>query len=160
MMANHIRQKTIVKQIVLGTKVNHDVLEPFTLGLSKTFKHNKMKLPRSIKMLRKVGADTEKLFDSYDIIMTPVLAHTTPQIGHFSPDLSYEVVSKRAVDFAAYCGLQNITGAPAISLPMGKTENGMPIAVQFSAPFGLDKRLLELAYELEEAKPWRFIYNA
>ena len=147
-------------RLVLGTKVNHAVLEPFTLGLSKKFKDNKMKLLRSIKTLRKVGVDTEKLFDTYDIIMTPVLAHTTPEIGHFSPDLSYDVVSKRAVDFATYCGLQNITGSPAISLPMGKTENGMPVAVQFSAPFGLDQRLLELAYELEEAKPWKMIYNS
>ncbi len=147
-------------RLVLGAKVNHDVLEPFTLGLSKKFKNNKMGLPRSIKMLRKVGADTEKLFESYDIIMTPVLAHTTPEIGHFSPTLSYEEVSKRAVEFATYCGLQNITGSPAISLPMGKTENGMPVAVQFSAPFGLDQRLLELAYEVEEAKPWGMIYNS
>ena len=146
-------------RLVLGTKVNHEVLEPFTLGLSKKFKDNKLKLPRSIKTLRQVGADTEKLFDTYDIIMTPVLAHTTPQIGHFSPNLSYEEVSKRAVEFATYCGLQNITGAPAISLPMGKTENGMPVAVQFSAPFGLDQRLLELAYEVEEAKPWKLLYN-
>ncbi|MES2621853.1 MAG: amidase [Bacteroidota bacterium] len=146
-------------RLVLGAKVNHEVLEPFTLGLSQNFKDNKLKLPRSIRLLRKVGADTERLFESYDIIMTPVLAHTTPQIGHFSPDLSYEVVSKRAVDFATYCGLQNITGAPAISLPLGKTENGMPIAVQFSAPFGLDQRLLELAYQVEEAKPWGFIYE-
>ncbi|MBK8659380.1 MAG: hypothetical protein IPN22_11070 [Bacteroidetes bacterium] len=106
-----------------------------------------------------MGAETEKLFESYDIIMSPVLAHTTPEIGHFSPDLSYEVVSKRAVDFATYCGLQNITGSPAISLPMGKTENGMPVAVQLSAPFGLDQRLLELAYELEEAKPWRLLHS-
>ncbi len=146
-------------RLVLGTKVNHEVLEPFTLGLSKKFKDNKLKLPRSIKTLRQVGADTEKLFDSYDIIMTPVLAHTTPQIGHFSPDLSYEEVSKRAVEFATYCGLQNITGAPAISLPMGKTDNGMPIAVQLSAPFGLDQRLIELAYEVEGAKPWKLLYN-
>ncbi len=146
-------------RLVLGTKVNHAVLEPFTLGLSKKFKDNKMMLPRSIKMLRKVGVDTEKLFDQYDIIMTPVLAHTTPEIGHFSPDHSFEVVCKRATDFATYCGLQNITGAPAISLPLGKTENGMPIAVQFSAPFGLDQRLLELAYEMEEAKPWNFLFN-
>lgn len=146
--------------LVLGTKVNHDVLEPFTLGLSKKFKDNKLKLPRSIKMLRQVGADTEKLFDTYDIIMTPVLAHITPEIGHFSPNLSYEEVSKRAVDFATYCGLQNITGSPAISLPMGKTENGMPVAVQLSAPFGLDQRLLELAYELEDAKPWGMLYQS
>lgn len=147
-------------RLVLGTKVNREALEPFTLGLSEKFKDNKLKLLRSIKTLRQVGVDTEKLFDKYDVIMTPVLAHTTPQIGHFSPTLSYEEVSKRAVDFATYCGLQNITGAPAISLPMGKAQNGMPVAVQLSAPFGLDQRLLELAYELEEARPWKFIYNS
>jgi amidase len=147
-------------RLVLGTKVNRAVLEPFTLGLSQKFKNNKLKLMQSIRKLRTVGTDTEKLFGQYDIIMTPVLAHTTPEIGHFSPDLSFEVVSKRAVDFATYCGLQNITGSPAISLPMGRTKNNMPVAVQFSAPFGLDQRLLELAYQLEEAKPWNHIYNA
>ena len=129
------------------------------MGLSKKFKSNKLKLPRSLNLLRQVGADTEKLFESYDIIMTPVIAHITPEIGHFSPQLSFDVVSKRAVDFAAYCGLQNITGSPAISLPMGSTQNGMPIAVQLAAPLGLDQRLLELAYELEEAKPWAFLYG-
>lgn len=146
-------------RLVLGTRVNKEVLEPFTLGLSKKFKDNKLKLPRSISMLRRVGMETEKLFDTYDIIMTPVLAHTTPRIGHFSPQLSYEEVSKRAADFATYCGLQNVTGSPAISLPMGTDAHGLPIAVQFSSRFGTDQVLLELAYELEAAQPWKMIFQ-
>ena len=92
--------------------------------------------------------------------MTPVLAHTVPQIGHFSIDLSYEDIAHRAVSFASFTGIQNITGSPAISLPLGTASNGLPIGVHFSAPFGMDKRLLELAFELEEAKPWKFIYNS
>ncbi len=147
-------------ELVVNAKVDHGQLEPFTLGLSRKFKTNALKLPRSIRTLRKTGSDTEKLFEQYDVLMTPVVAHTTPRIGYFSTSLSYEEVSKRAVDFAAYCGLQNVTGSPAISLPLGVSENGMPIGVQFSSPYGTEKRLLELAYELETAKPWRFLYNA
>lgn len=91
--------------------------------------------------------------------MTPVLAHKTPPIGYFSPQLSYEVISKRAVDFATYCGLYNVTGAPAISLPLGVDKNNMPLGVQFGAAYGNDALLLELAYELEAARPWRMIYD-
>jgi len=102
-----------------------------------------------------MGRECGKLFEKFDIVMTPVLAHKTPKIGYFSPDLSYEEVTKRAIDFATYTGLYNVTGEPAISLPLGIDSDNMPLGVQFAAPYGEDQRLLELAYELEEAKPWR-----
>jgi amidase len=50
--------------------------------------------------------------------------------------------------------LQNITGEPAISLPLALSANGLPVGMMFSAPVGQEARLLELAYELEEARPW------
>ena len=146
-------------KLTVNAKVDKSQLEPFTVGLSKRFKSNPLKLPVSIRAMRKIGAEAEKLFENYDVVMTPVLAHKTPKIGYFSPELSFEEVSKRAVDFATYCGLYNVTGIPAISLPLGTDSDGMPMGVQFAAPFGNDQRLLELAYELEEAKPWKFIYN-
>jgi amidase len=147
-------------RLTLKAKVDRSVLEPFTIGLAERFKSNMLKLPASIRAMRKTGLESEKLFHKYDVLMSPVLSHKTPKIGYFSPQLSYEEVSKRAVDFASYTGLNNVTGAPAISLPLGVDSDGMPLGVHFSAPYGFDKRLMELAYELEEAKPWRFIYNA
>ena len=98
-----------------------------------------------------------KLFEKFDIVMSPVLAHKTPKIGYFSPGLSYEEVTERAIDFATYTGLYNVTGEPAISLPLGVDSDGMPLGVQFAAPYGEDKRLLELAFELEQSKPWRML---
>jgi amidase len=56
--------------------------------------------------------------------------------------------------------MYNVTGNPAISLPLGTDQNGMPMGVQFAAAFGMDGLLLELAYELEEAKPFRGIDQA
>ena len=50
--------------------------------------------------------------------------------------------------------MQNVSGSPAISLPLGRTDDGVPIGMQLAAPFGHERRLLELAYELEAAAPW------
>ncbi|MGE0634942.1 MAG: amidase [Bacteroidia bacterium] len=147
-------------RLALKGKVDRSLLEPFTTGLADRFKANALKLPMSIRAMKRIGTESEKLFHKYDVLMSPVLSHKTPKIGYFSPQLSSEEVTKRAVDFASYTGLNNVTGAPAISLPLGVDSDGMPLGVHFSAPYGLDKRLIELAYELEEAKPWRFIYNA
>jgi amidase len=147
-------------RVLFQAKVDKAKLEPFTHGLSSQFKRNLFKLPNSLKRLRKMGEDFEQYFKTYDIILTPVLAHTTPQIGHFSIELNYDEVSQRAVAFAPFTGLQNITGAPALSLPLGRTTEGMPIGMQFVADYGHDKRLLELAYEIETSQPWKFIYEA
>lgn len=147
-------------RFIFQAKVDRTQLEPFTVGLSKRFRANALRLPNSIRTLKKLGRECSRQFDKYDVLMTPVLAHRTPKIGYFSPDLSYEEVTKRAIDFATYTGLYNVTGEPAISLPLGTDKDGMPLGVQFAAPYGEDKRLLELAYELEEAKPWLSIANA
>lgn len=149
-----------IGQMVLQAKVDKSQLEPFTMGLSKRFRSNALKLPGSIRAMRKMGADCSKLFEKYDVVMSPVLAHKTPKIGYFSPELPYEEVTKRAIDFATYTGLYNVTGEPAISLPLGIDADDMPLGVQFAAPYGEDARLLELAYELEQAKPWRTLATA
>lgn len=144
-------------RLVFQSKVDKSQLEPFTTGLAARFKRNALTLPKSIREMKRIGRDAGKLFETYDVIMTPVLAHKTPKIGYFSPELSYEEVTKRAIDFATYTGLYNVTGEPAISLPLGTDSDGMPLGVQFAAPYGEDRRLLELALELEQAKPWRFV---
>jgi len=145
-------------RFTLKAKVDLSKLEPFTLGLADRFRANKAKLPGSISTMRKMAANAENLFSKYDVLMTPVLSHKTPKIGYFSPQLSAGEITKRAVEFASYTGLNNVTGSPAISLPLGCDSEEMPIGVHFSAPYGFDQRLIELAYELEEAKPWRHLY--
>jgi amidase len=58
------------------------------------------------------------------------------------------------VDYVGYTPLQNVAGAPAMSVPLAWTGSGLPIGAHFSAPKGAERRLLELAYELEQARPW------
>lgn len=141
---------------VFGAPVNKAQLEPFTLGLARRFRRNILEMPKSMLVLRKAIATTEKLFaERCDVLMTPVGAYKTPRIGYFSPNLAYEEICQRAATYAPYTGLQNVTGAPAISLPMGVDSDGMPVGAQFTAAMGKEAVLLELAYELELAQPWK-----
>ena len=145
-------------RIVYNAKLNKQELENFTTGLSKHFTSNITKLPGSLSLLKKTGAEAESLFASYDVILTPVVSTTVPPIGYFDPTLPYEEISRRAIGFASFTGLQNITGSPAIALPLGSSENGLPIGVHFTAPLGQDRLLLELALELEAASPFKRIW--
>ena len=143
-----------------GAKVDKSVLEPFTLGLADTFAKRKLKLFSSLKILTQSAKKTEaELQQKYDVIMTSVTTKRTPEIGYFSPKLSYDEIAWRGADFASFLPLFNISGSPAISLPLGTASNDMPVGVQFVAPYGQDALLLELSLELEAAKPWKFIYD-
>lgn len=147
-------------RLVLGSKVDHSLLEPFTIGLMETFSKNKMMLPKSLRILKKSAKETEEEIEKkYDVIMTAVSTIITPKIGYFSPSLDYDEIANRAAHFASYLPLFNISGSPAISLPLGEASNGMPVGVQFVAPYGKDSLLLELSLQLEAAQPWKFIYN-
>ena len=88
-----------------------------------------------------------------DVVLTPVLTHTTPQIGYLAADLDFETHLERVSAYVGFTPLHNVTGAPAISLPLGRTSDGRPIGVMIQARRGQDRMLLELAHELEVIEP-------
>ena len=66
----------------------------------------------------------------------------------------------RLTDWVAFTPLQNVSGDPAISLPLAQTADGMPVGMMLAADIGQEALLLELAYELEQARPWARIQAA
>jgi amidase len=146
-------------QFAVARNIDKTKLEPFTVGVGKHFKKNIWRFPSSIKNMKKLARDFDGLFNSYDIVVTPTLAHAVPKIGHLSALLSYDEIKKRVTEFAPFTAVQNISGSPAISLPMGVSADGLPIGMQYCAGFGQEKKLLELAFELETAQPWKFLYQ-
>src|SRR5690606_24148562 len=92
-----------------------------------------------------------------DVVLSPVLAHTTPRLGHLSPAEDYATIISRLTDWVSFTPLQNATGEPALSLPFGHDAEGLPVGIQLAGPRGADRPLLELAYAVEEARPFRRI---
>lgn len=94
------------------------------------------------------------LFDKIDILITPVLLKPPVRIGEINGSLPISVLMQRLNHYGDYTMLQNASGGPAMSLPMHWTKTGLPVGVQFAARMGADYDLLELAFELEAARPW------
>jgi amidase len=138
---------------VFGETFDRSRLDSLTLGLERHTGRNLHRLPLAIMRLRRIRSHTARLFGTYDVVLTPTLADETPRIGYLAPT-DYHQVIERLIDWVSFTPLQNVTGEPAISLPMAQSTGGMPVGMMFSADMGREALLLELAYELEEARPW------
>ena len=115
-------------------------------------------------------------FEDYDLLLTPTLATPPPTIGEFELPgalargadlllrtrtaklLRYTKIIDDMVDknlgWVPYTQLANLTGRPAISLPLHWTADGLPLGVQFVAPLAGEAVLIRLAAQLEAALPW------
>jgi amidase len=142
-----------------GPSFDRTRLDKLTLGLDRHATRNLHRLPLAISRLSRLRKVTERFYTDYDVLLTPTLADETPMIGHLDPTTDYQQIIDRLVEWVAFTPLQNATGEPAISLPMGQSPSGMPIGMMFSAPIGHERRLIELASELESATPWARIQD-
>ena len=79
--------------------------------------------------------------------------------GTSTPTSDYQQIIDRLIDWVAFTPLQNITGDPAISLPLSTSDDGLPLGAMFSATQGNERVLLELAFELEQASPFARIQD-
>jgi amidase len=92
----------------------------------------------------------------YDVLLTPTMNTPPLPLGYLdaNADLGHEAWTRRIFDVASFTPLFNLTGAPAISLPLATTSAGLPIGVQFAADLCGESTLLALAGQLERAMPW------
>jgi amidase len=132
-------------------------LEEWSVEMGRLFRKNIFKIPSIIRRLKKFANLYNDIFQKYDVILSPTLAHPPPELGYIGPEASFEEAFARIANYASFTPAQNVSGAPAITLPMGLSKNGLPIGIQFAAEWGKETILLELAYELEAARPWPLI---
>ncbi|MEO7111139.1 MAG: amidase [Polyangiaceae bacterium] len=129
-------------------------LEPWTSGLIQSFLNAKRDTFASVKRLRTFAQTSADDMKRFDVFISPVLAEAAPKLGFMSGDVAFELVFERIRAYAAFTAVHNVTGCPALALPLGKSADGLPIGVQFAAAHGRDRMLLALALSLEEAQPW------
>lgn len=136
-------------KVSYGMSFNKSKLEEFTKQMAKVYPKVMLNTSASIKRLKKFSNYYNTVFEEYDVLLSPVLSHPVPKIGYFSPENNFFSTIEKLSQYVNFTTFQNITGAPAISLPMGKCTNGLPIGIQFAANLGEDRQLLELAFEIE-----------
>ena len=86
----------------------------------------------------------------HDLLLTPVIATPPPPIGYLSGPKG----GMRVRELLQFTAQFNVTGQPAISLPLYWTAEGLPIGVQLVAGFGREDVLVRIAAQLEAAQPW------
>jgi amidase len=144
---------------MFGESFDRTKLDNLTVGFERLAARNLHRLPPAIVRLRAMRRRTARLFGTYDAVLTPTVADPPPVIGHFDPTADYQQIINRLVDWVAFTPLQNATGDPAISLPLAESAAGLPVGMMLSAAPGQERRLLEIAYELEEARPFRCLQD-
>ena len=105
---------------------------------------------------RQLTEQMSRFYKSYDVWLTPVIPVETPHVEYITPDSDFMATRQISRGLLSYTAFANAVGSPAMSVPLNWSRlTGLPIGSQFSAAPGDDRTLYELAYELEEAKPWR-----
>lgn len=90
----------------------------------------------------------------FDLLLTPTLAEPPVPLGTFEhaevPILGF----MRAAQFAPFCAGFNLTGQPAMTVPLSWNDAGLPVGVQLAAAYGREDLLIRIASQLEVARPW------
>lgn len=135
-------------------------LEPLTLWLAERGRKALPKMPLHIaRLLASSAASRREFRRGPDAVLTPVLTGATPELGYLGPDVDPAVHFQRLLDLVGFTPLANATGAPALSLPAGLDTDGMPVGAMFSATHGAERLLLELALQVEQARPFARIQD-
>ena len=117
-----------------------------------------------------------RFFRGYDLFLTPTTAHPPARVGTLQPSATEEKLlnvinslgwggllkasgivdqlAEKSLERTPFTQMANLTGLPAMSVPLHWTADGLPCGSHFIAPFGEEGRLFRLAAQLEKARPW------
>ena len=110
---------------------------------------------RASQTMHRLGRQMAAFHAGYDVLLTPGLGTLPPKLGWI--DMMLEDVDeywRRVFTFSPFTVWFNLTGQPALMLPLGRTTSGFPIAVQLAGRYGEEGTILSLGAQLEKARPW------
>ena len=128
------------------------------------------------RYLQTAARDVARFFEGYDLLLTPTLSQPPAKIGSLPPSASEKTqinligsfdggwllkalgiikpLALQTFEFVPWTGVFNVTGQPAMSVPLHWNAEGLPIGMHFVGKFGDEATLFRLAGQLEQARPW------
>ena len=132
-------------------------VEPCTWALAEMGRgHTAGEYLTAVERHQVLGIQLARWYESgFDLLLTPTMAVPPPPLGSFEhpPDEPLLPIAV-ATPMAIYTSGLNMTGLPAISLPLHWSDEGLPLGSQLVAPYGREDVLIRVAAQLEEAQPW------
>jgi amidase len=154
-----------VWSLILGKPIKADQVEPLTWALAEMGRAvNAPTYMAAWLWLENNARKVARFFQKYDLLLTPTVAEPPPPLGTFDDKPGDPMGALgpifRAATFAPFTPPFNVTGQPAISLPLHRNPTGLPIGVQLVAGYGREDLLLRVASALEAARPFEHIDSA
>ncbi len=139
-----------------GKKPSKEIFEPITWTLYEMgHSYTAPQYLLALQTLQKVARDIQLYYTNYDVVVTPTLAEPPVPLGTFdAPKDNPFMGFMRSASFAPFTPICNLTGQPAMSVPLCWNKEGLPIGVHFIGQYGREDILFRLAAELEKARPW------
>jgi amidase len=139
-----------------GRTATPDQFEPLTWALCEMGRQTSAPAYLiAVTLLQRLSRDIARFLVEYDVWLTPTLAEPPVPLGTFdSPPENPMKGFDRAVEFCPFTPIFNVTGQPAMSVPLFWNTDGLPVGTHFIGRFGDEATLFRLAAQLEEARPW------
>ncbi len=140
-----------------GKSLSPEEFEPLTwawyqIGLKQTAADH----VRNLTVLQGISRQIAQFFETYDLWLTPTLAEPPVPLGTFdSPPEEPLKGLFRSGEFMPFTAAANVTGQPAMTVPLFWNGEGLPIGIQFMGRYGDETTLFRVASQLETARPWR-----
>jgi amidase len=141
----------------IGREIGEDDVEPLTWAMARAARERSA--PEYVTHVTREHAHGRNLAawweQGFDLLLTPTCAAPPPALGYLATDRENPLASYlRAAPFGAYTLHFNLSGQPAISLPLHTSEEGLPVGVQLVAATGREDLLIRVASQIEKAEPW------
>jgi amidase len=138
----------------LGRELQPDDLEPMTLMMYEAARQMPASaLVRALHDVDRAARTMDSLHDRYDVLLSPTVSQPVPPLGLIDTTNPASII-EHAASYAAFTGVANVTGQPAISLPLATDSTGLPCGVQLVAAWDREDLLLRVAAQVEQAQPW------
>jgi amidase len=141
-------------ELLLGRPIADDEIEPRNVAYRHAGKA--LGAPEYLAARSWIGMWTRRVagwWTDHDLLVTPTLGAPPPRLGWFT-EAGPAQEGRRIASFIPYTAQFNMTGQPAVSLPLHWSADGLPVGVQLVAGYGREDLLVRLAAQLEQTVPW------
>jgi amidase len=142
---------------MLGGPIDRDKIEPLTRQMEEIAgSMSATDYLIALDVLRRISRTIVGFWDERDLLLTPTLTSPAIEIGALEPAEGEPPVSQllNSANWVPFTPVWNVTGQPAISLPIAQSSGGLPIGVQLVAAPAAEEMLIAMAAQIEGERPW------